>query len=149
MWNPRSIRSRAARCALSYASSASTKASIWAAKRSLIEVERLAARTLAFCTVCGFNLTVTFCFRIWVILHSAKIIDLSDVRRSARSPGSLRNAKLALQLLERNSFRFRVDEQHDKELQRRHGGKECERQSARVLSEHRKKQRDDRVHNPV
>jgi hypothetical protein len=57
---------------LSYASSASTKASIWAAKRSLIEVEPLAARTLAFCTVCGVNLTVTFRFRIWVILHSPK-----------------------------------------------------------------------------
>ena len=34
------------------------------------------------------------------------------------------NAELALQLLEGDSFGFRVDEQHDKKLQRRHGRKE-------------------------
>ena len=40
-----------------------------AAKRPLMDVQRLAARTLAFCTVCGVRLTVRFCLRVWVILH--------------------------------------------------------------------------------
>ena len=34
-----------------------------------MDVERLAASTLAFCTVCGLRLTVRFCFRIGGILR--------------------------------------------------------------------------------
>jgi hypothetical protein len=47
------------------------------------------------------------------------------------------NAELALQLLERDPFRFRVDEQHDKKLQSRHGCKKREGQSTGVFREYR------------
>jgi hypothetical protein len=46
-----------------------------------------------------------------------------------RSGIALSDAKLVLQLLERDSFGFRIDKQDDKELQRRHGRKEGEGQS--------------------
>jgi hypothetical protein len=71
------------------------------------------------------------------------------VRRCGSSGIALRNAKLVLQLLKRDPFGFRIDEQDDKELQRRHGRKECEGQSAGIFCEYREDKRDDRVHQPV
>ena len=61
----------------------------------------------------------------------------------------LRNTKLALQLLERDPFGFRIDEQHHKELQRRHGRKKGEGQPPGILCKNGKQKRDDCVHDPV
>jgi hypothetical protein len=68
---------------------------------------------------------------------------------SRRSCPCLSNAKFALQLLERDPFRLRINEQHNKELQRRHGREECERQPSGIFCKNRKKQRDECVHDPV
>jgi hypothetical protein len=144
-----SIRSSAARCALSCASSASTNASTCLANRSLIEVKRLAASTFAFCKVCGLRLTVTFCFRIGAIRVLSTQLRFTKYFTCGRGPveaalrrrdggRKLRNPKLVLQLLQSDSFGFRIDEQHNKELQCRHGGKKRKRQTAGILCQNRK-----------
>ena len=61
----------------------------------------------------------------------------------------LSNPEFALQLLEGNSLGLWIYKQHDKELQRRHRGKERKGQPAGVFCQHRKDQRDDGVHHPV
>ncbi len=95
-----------------------------------MDVDRLAASTLAFCTICGLRLTVRFCFRMVGITQpfpteiSCCTYFTCDVVSLSRM--LLCNAKFPLQLLEGNPFGFRVDEQNDEELKRRHGRKEGE-----------------------
>jgi hypothetical protein len=103
-----------------------------------MDVEFLAASTLAFCTIWGLRLTVTFCFRIGGIpvLHTTYVYHVFYVHHAQGvEPGtdwirnSLGNAKFSLQLLEGDSFSFRVDEQNNEKLKRCHGCKKCEGKS--------------------
>lgn len=49
-----------------------TKSSNWSASSPLIEVERFAARSLAFLIVWALNLTVMFCFRVCVMFGTSQ-----------------------------------------------------------------------------
>jgi hypothetical protein len=107
-----------------------------------MDVDRLAASTLAFCMICGLRLTVRFCFRVegirrgflhWkIVLHVFYVHGRPSVEGSPseRDCCLLCNTKFPLQLLEGDPFCFRVDEQHNEKLERRHGRKEGEGQPA-------------------